>query len=155
MDQPKRRVLIVDDEPSVVKLVTKCMELAGFEVVVAMDGQAALTKVREHNPDVVILDVMLPKLNGFEVCSLLKQNSHYQHIPIIMFTALMEEQDYWKGMACGADAYLSKPFSIDALEQLVKRLIEALRPNLSSEHKGSAAQRVEHLPPSDPNRQVS
>ena len=127
MADGKRRVLVVDDEPSILKLVATRLQRAGFEVVVAMDGQAALMRVMEEPPpDVIILDVMLPKMNGYEVCSTLRQNQRFKNTPIIMFTALREEQDYWKAMSCGADAYLTKPYKAEDLEQLINRLINAL-----------------------------
>jgi len=126
MSDGKRQVLVVDDEASVVKLVTVRLELAGFRVSAAYEGQSALLKVQEDPPELIILDVMLPKLNGYEVCSILKRDERYRHIPVIMFTALREDQDYWKGMACGADAYLTKPFKGEGLGELVNRLILAV-----------------------------
>ncbi len=122
----KRRVLVVDDEPSILKLVATRLSLAGCEVAVAMDGPSALAKVLENPPELIILDVMLPKMNGYEVCKAIKENPQSKPIPVIMFTALRDEQDYWKAMACGADAFLTKPYKAEDLEQLVNRLIGAL-----------------------------
>ena len=126
MGERQRHILVVDDEASVVKLVTVRLERAGFRVSSAGDGQGALLRVQEDPPDLIILDVMLPKLNGYEVCSILKRDERYRHIPVIMFTALREDEDYWKGMACGADAYLTKPFKGEGLGELVNRLILAV-----------------------------
>ena len=126
MGERQRHILVVDDEASVVKLVTVRLERAGFRVSSAGDGQGALLRVQEDPPDLIILDIMLPKLNGYEVCSILKRDERYRHIPIIMFTALREDEDYWKGMACGADAYLTKPFKGEGLGELVNRLILAV-----------------------------
>ena len=133
----RRRVLLVDDEPDVVKVVGKRLEAAGFHVDIAMDGQAALAKVRESPPDLMILDLMLPKVDGYEVCTLVKQNAQTRHIPVIMFTAKREEQDYWKGMACGADAYLTKPFQSEVLERLVNRLIQTILARRGSAEEAS------------------
>lgn len=127
MGDAQRRILLVDDEMAILKTVGKRLQVAGFRVSVSTDGQDALLKVREDPPDLVILDVMLPSLNGFDVCTKLKQDERTKHIPIILFTAKDQEEDYWKGMACGADAYLTKPFKAGDLQQLVNRLVDALR----------------------------
>ncbi len=122
-----KKVLVVEDEAAILKLVATRLRLAGYEVVVAMDGQMALMKVLEEPiPDLIVLDVMLPKINGYDVCTTIRQNPRFKGVPIVMFTALREEQDYWKAMACGADAYLTKPYKAEDLEQLVTRLIGAL-----------------------------
>jgi DNA-binding response OmpR family regulator len=127
MSSSAKRVLIVDDEPSMLKIIGKRREVAGFAVSVAMDGQAALIKVQQEPPDLIILDVMMPQLSGFDVCTRLKQDPRFRHIPIVMFTAKDQEEDYWKGKACGADAFISKPSGGQALEHMVSRLIEALK----------------------------
>ena len=124
-----RHILVVDDEPTILKLVATRLKLAGHRVSVAMDGQAAIVRVHEEPPpDLIILDLMLPKLNGYDVCAMLKQDDRYRRIPIIMFTALKSDDEYWKGMACGADAYLTKPHSGEELQQIVGRLINAVAP---------------------------
>ncbi|MBI3324664.1 MAG: response regulator [Candidatus Omnitrophica bacterium] len=132
MSEAKKQVLVVDDEASVVKMVSVRLERAGLRVSTAYDGQTALLKVQIDPPDLIILDVMLPKLNGYEVCSILKRDERSRHIPIIMFTALRDDEDYWRGMACGADAYLTKPFKGEGLSELVNRLILAvIKPSTS------------------------
>ena len=118
----KVRVLLVDDEPSIVKMVSKRLEVEGFEVLVAIDGQEALKKVQAEAPDVVILDLMLPKLNGYEVCMMLKEDTRYQKIPVVMFTAKAQEQDEKLGLACGADAYIRKPFKAQELLDQIRAL---------------------------------
>src|SRR3989338_7718114 len=85
-----RRLLLVADEQSLAKLVTKRLEAEGFEVSVALDGEEALQKARQELPELIILDVMLPKMTGHEVCQILKQDPRYRHIPIILFTALAQ-----------------------------------------------------------------
>ena len=121
-----KKVLVVDDEAAILKVVAKRLETAGFAVSVAMDGEAALAHVRRDPPDLVILDLMLPKVNGFDVCTTIKQHPDFRRIPVVIFTAKTGEQDYWKGMECGADAYLTKPFTAEDLTLLVNRLIEAI-----------------------------
>jgi two-component system alkaline phosphatase synthesis response regulator PhoP len=140
-----RRVLVVDDEASILKLVATRLRLAGYEVTVAMDGQMALMKILEEpGPDLIVLDVMLPKLNGYEVCTTIRQNPRFKHVPIVMFTALREEQDYWKAMASGADAYLTKPYKAEDLEQLINRLIGALdQRNAQAGSSGSEGQNTQ------------
>ena len=115
MDAKKRKVLLVDDEPSIVKMVAKRLEVAGFEVVVAMDGEEGLEKAKTQGPDVIILDLMLPKLNGYEVCAALKKDPQHQKIPVIMLSARVQERDEKAGLECGADAYMRKPFNSQEL----------------------------------------
>jgi len=123
----RKHILVVDDQPSILKMVSKRLELAGFRVTVAMDGETALLKVSESLPDLIILDVSLPKVNGFEVCAQLKREARTKPIPVIMFTSRASEADYWKGVESGADAYLGKPFGSDELEQIVNRLVGAIQ----------------------------
>ena len=121
----KRRILLVDDEPSIVKMVGKRLEVEGFEVTVAMDGQDGLAKAQAAAPDLIILDLMLPKLNGYEVCTMLKQDVRYQKIPVILFTAKAQEKDEKLGMECGADAYIRKPFVAQDLLEKIRALVTA------------------------------
>ena len=121
----KRRILLVDDEPSIVKMVGKRLEVEGFDVVVAMDGQDGLTKAQAEHPDLIVLDLMLPKLNGYEVCTMLKQDARYQKIPIILFSAKAQEKDEKLGMECGANAYVRKPFRAQELLERIRALLPA------------------------------
>ena len=123
----KPRILLVDDEPSIVKMVGKRLEVEGFDVLVAMDGQEGLAKAQAEHPDLIILDLMLPKMNGYEVCTMLKQDTRYQRIPIILFTAKAQEKDEKLGMECGADAFVRKPFRAQELLEHIRRLVEAAR----------------------------
>ena len=122
-DLPK--ILLVDDEPSLVKLVKRRLEAEGFNVCVAVDGEEALVKVREEEPHLIILDVMLPRLNGYEVCRKLKNDSRYSEIPIILFTALVQEKDEKIGLECGADGYIRKPFRAPELMEKIRTLLTA------------------------------
>ncbi len=116
------RILLVDDEPDILKMVGKRLESEGYEVSLAIDGEEALEKIQEENPDLVILDIMLPKVNGFEVCRQLKQNSLHQGIPVILFTAMTQQKDKRLGLECGADAYVCKPFRTDELLDKIREL---------------------------------
>lgn len=124
----KPRILLVDDEPSIVKMVGKRLEIEGFEVVVAMDGQEALDKAQSENPQLIVLDLMLPKLNGYEVCTMLKQDTRFQKIPIVMFTARAQDKDQKLGMECGADAYVRKPFRAQELIGQIRVLLSSSQP---------------------------
>ena len=120
----KHRLLVVDDEPSIAKIVRKQLEVAGYEVTVAVDGLEGLTKARETLPELIVLDVMLPKMNGVEVCSTLKQDPKTQRIPILMLTAKAQRQDQETGLQAGADAFLTKPFQLEELLDKVKTLLD-------------------------------
>jgi len=123
----KRRILLVDDEPAIIKIVGKRLELAGYEVVVAMDGEEALAKARLGRHEALVLDLMLPKRNGLEVCAELKQDPKTRHIPIIIFTGKGKEMDETLCRECGADAYITKsPNTRELLEQVETLLARAL-----------------------------
>jgi DNA-binding response OmpR family regulator len=119
------RILIVDDEPSIVISLEYLMKREGFEVAVAADGEAALAAVAARPPDLVILDVMMPKLNGFEVCQRLRAEPAWRGVRILMLTAKGREPELQKGLALGADAYVTKPFSTRDLVAEVRRLLAA------------------------------
>lgn len=119
----KRRILLVDDEPNIVKIVSRRLESEGFEVSIAMDGEMALEKARAEKPDLILLDVMLPKLSGYEVCRQLKQDARYQRIPILMLTALAQQTDEEFGFEIGTDAYMRKPFKTQQLLDKINELI--------------------------------
>lgn len=119
----KKKILIVDDETSLVDMLTLRLEANHYEVLTAHDGQEALEKARSTNPDLVVLDLMLPKMNGYEVCTMLKQDTRYQKIPIIILTARAQEEDEKLGYACGADGYIRKPFQAPELLDQIRRLL--------------------------------
>lgn len=118
-----QRVLLVDDEEGTIKTVGKRLELAGFEVLVAMDGEDALAKVREAHPDVIVLDLLLPKLSGLKVCATLKQDPAHQRIPIIILTGKEDVVDERACRECGADAYLTKSAGTSALVEHITSLL--------------------------------
>ena len=119
----KPKVLIVDDEPDIVESIMFNMELENIECIKANDGEEALSKARKENPDLIILDVILPKMNGYKICRLLKFDESYKQIPIIMLTARTQKTDLKLGEETGADEYVTKPFDMDMLVGLVKKYL--------------------------------
>ncbi|MDP1713818.1 MAG: response regulator transcription factor [Anaerolineales bacterium] len=117
-------ILIVDDEPKIVRLARDYLEKNGFRVVTAADGPSALTTARREKPDLIVLDLMLPVMDGREVCKILRRESD---LPIIMLTALAEEVDQVTGLEIGADDYITKPFSPRALVARVRALLRRTR----------------------------
>ena len=118
-----RRILIADDEPNIVVSLEFLMKKEGFEVSVATDGEATLALLRETNPDLILLDVMLPKKDGFEVCREIRADPRWQNVKIVMLTAKGRETEVAKGLALGADAYVTKPFSTKDLVAQVRQLL--------------------------------
>lgn len=115
-----RSVLVVDDEPNIVVSLEFLMEQAGFEVRVAADGEAALKALEEKIPDLVLLDVMMPKRDGYDLCQMIRANPDWKDVRIIMLTAKGRDVEKEKGMALGADDYVTKPFSTRELVERVK-----------------------------------
>src|SRR5213078_5137368 len=118
------KILVVDDEPDAVELVEFNLRSAGYEVVTAADGSEALKKARAHSPDMIVLDLMLPEVDGLEVCKILRRDSATSAIPIIMLTAKAAEIDRVLGLELGADDYITKPFSPRELVLRVKNLLK-------------------------------
>ena len=110
-----KTVLIADDEPNIVISLEFLLEQAGYRVLVAHDGQEALEAIERQPPDLVLLDVMLPRLSGFDVCQKIRENPDWQHMRIVMLTAKGREVEVSKGLALGANAYITKPFSTQEL----------------------------------------
>ena len=121
------KILVVDDEPDVVELVTFNLRKAGFEVIAASDGAAALRSARIELPDLIVLDLMLPEVDGLEVCKLLRRDPATAGVPIILLTAKAAEIDRVLGLELGADDYVTKPFSPRELVLRVKKLVERRR----------------------------
>ncbi len=118
----KRRLLIVDDEPDLADMIKFRLESNGYEILLANDGQQALEVARKERPDLIILDLMLPKMDGYKVCGLLKKDARYANIPIIIFTAKAQEEDKKLSQEVGANAYLSKPFEPKILLEKIREL---------------------------------
>jgi DNA-binding response OmpR family regulator len=121
-----KRILIVDDEPNIVISLEFLMMREGHAVHVARDGEAGLVAVREHRPDLVVLDVMMPKLDGFSVLASIRADPDLAHTRVLMLTAKGREAEREKGLTLGADAYMPKPFSTRELVDKVKELLAAL-----------------------------
>lgn len=120
---PKRKILVVDDEKELVKLITFHLAIAGYEALSAKNGVEALEICEKEKPALVILDIMLPRIDGWQVCRSLKQNPRTSNIPIIMLSALSELNDKLKGFDLGTDDYVTKPFSPRELIVRVKRVL--------------------------------
>ena len=116
------RVLVVDDEPFILRSLSFVLERAGFEVVQARNGDEALEQVRNHVPRVCILDVMMPKRNGYEVCEVIKGDPDLRDVRVILLTAKGQESARGRGMAAGADLYMTKPFSPSRIVEEVTAL---------------------------------
>lgn len=124
----KNRILVVDDEPDVLDLVTYNLSQAGFQTETAADGAEALRKARSATPDLILLDLMLPEMDGLEVCKLLRRDAKTSAIPIIMLTARASEIDRVLGLELGAADYVSKPFSPRELVLRVRKRLELKAP---------------------------
>jgi two-component system phosphate regulon response regulator PhoB len=121
-------VLVVEDEPPLQKLLAYNLEAAGFEAAQAFDGEEAVTLIEERAPDLVILDWMLPRLSGIELCRRLRRRPETAHLPVIMLTARGEEHDRLRGLETGADDYVTKPFSPAELIARVRAVLRRVRP---------------------------
>jgi DNA-binding response OmpR family regulator len=126
MVMPKK-VMIVDDEPNILLSVEFLMQREGHEVVTARDGQEAIELLAAAKPDLMILDVMMPRKNGFEVCNEVRADPGFADMPILMLTAKGREAEIKKGESLGADAYITKPFSTHELVAKVQALLEGQR----------------------------
>ena len=119
-----KEILIVDDEPNVVVPIQFLMEQQGYRVMIAERGEDALDLIYHYKPDLVILDIMLPGIDGYEVCEIVRLNPNYRDVKIIFLTAKGREVEIAKGLALGADAYITKPYSNAELVAKVKELLE-------------------------------
>ncbi len=119
----KPTILVADDEPSIVLSLQVLLQKAGFDVRVARDGEEALQSVEASPPDLVLLDAMMPKRDGFDVCQSLRANPAFQALPIIMLTAKSRDVERQKGMALGATDYITKPFSTRDLVMIVRKYL--------------------------------
>lgn len=118
-----KKVLIVDDEPSIIVPLQFLMEQNGYETGVAFSGEEAMETISLSHPDLILLDIMLPIIDGFEVCQRVRENPEWNDIRIILLTAMGSEANIAKGLALGADAYITKPFSNSEVIAKVKELI--------------------------------
>lgn len=119
-----RKILIVEDEPNIVVPLQFIMEENGYEISVAFTGEEAVQKLSEEKPDLILLDIMLPGMDGYELCQMIRQKPDWKDIRIIFLTALGREADMAKGLALEADAYITKPFSNKEVVAKVNELLE-------------------------------
>ena len=120
-----RKILVVDDETEIVSLLEEELKALGFDVLTALDGLTGLEMARKERPALMILDLMLPKMDGYRVCGLLKNDLRYAEIPIILFSARAQEEDLRLGVELGANAYITKPFEP---QELLKKVHELVNP---------------------------
>jgi two-component system phosphate regulon response regulator PhoB len=140
-------ILVVEDEDALATLVQYNLEKEGYELAVCGDGQEALTSIAERQPDLVVLDWMLPSVSGLEVCRRLRQKTETRNLPIIMLTARVEESDRIRGLDTGADDYVVKPCSMSELAARVRAVLRRIRPGLAEDrirHGDIIVDRVAH-----------
>jgi twitching motility two-component system response regulator PilG len=119
----KKKILVVEDEEPLLKLQSILLTIRGYNVEGVMDGQAALEAVATMKPDLIMLDIMLPKIDGFEVCRQVKANEESRHIPVIMLTAKNSREDFVMGEQAGADLYITKPYKSSMVVESIQRLL--------------------------------
>ena len=120
----KKRILLVDDEVDFVEVLKVRLEDSNYETIVAYDGEEGLERAEKEEPDLIILDIVLPRISGFDVCRKLKIDERFKNIPIIMLTAKFQDNDIKFGMAMGADAYITKPFEPHVLLEKMRELLD-------------------------------
>jgi DNA-binding response OmpR family regulator len=120
---PKKRVLIVEDEESLLKLEIILLTVKGYEVSGVSTGNDALEKLSKESFDLVLLDIMLPDIDGYEVCRRIKEHPRHTNIPVVMLTAKKSVEDKERGATCGADDYLTKPFKSAMIIEVIERLL--------------------------------
>ena len=121
------KVLVCDDERHIVRLIQVNLERQGYEVVTAFDGKEGLEKIRAEKPNLVVLDVMMPYMDGFEVLKTLRKEPETENLPVIMLTAKAQDKDVFEGYHYGADMYLTKPFNPMELVTFVKRISDGMK----------------------------
>ncbi len=119
----KGRILVVDDEIYIVHILDFSLGMEGYEVITALDGEQALEKLKSEKPDLIVLDIMMPKLDGYEVCKSIKANQETAHIPVILLSAKGRNVDQKLGFDVGADDYITKPFSPRKLVERINQLL--------------------------------
>lgn len=151
MKDQQQKILVADDEASIRRILETRLSMMGFVVITAADGEEALHVFQHQEPDLIILDVMMPKLNGYQVCQSLRQESD---VPIIMLTALSDVADRITGLEMGADDYMVKPFSPKELESRIRCILRRITKSHSSHHKSAGVIQVGHLEIDTNKRQV-
>jgi two-component system phosphate regulon response regulator PhoB len=126
------RIFIIEDEPSIIQLVQHNLEKNGFIVSSSLNGNDGLKELKKFQPDLLLLDWMLPDLSGIEICKSIRKDNSFKNLPIIMLTAKGEEEDKIKGLDSGVDDYLTKPFSFNELKSRIKAVLRRSNPNTVS-----------------------
>ena len=134
MENNPIKILIADDEPDIIEIISYHLSKAGYEVIVARDGSEAIEKAKQFQPDCIILDIMMPKRNGFEVCEYLRSNKEFDKTFIVLLTALNDEASHIKGLELGGDDFVNKPISPKVLVSRINALYRRIQPT-SSEKK--------------------
>ena len=155
-------ILVMEDEDALATLLQYNLEKEGYDVAVASDGEEGMLQVEERTPDLILLDWMLPKLSGIEVCRRIRGRAETRNLPIIMLTARGEETDRVRGLDTGADDYMTKPFSMTELTARIRAVLRRIRPGLADDrvnhadiimdrvaHRVSRAGREVHLGPTE------
>jgi DNA-binding response OmpR family regulator len=119
----EKKILVAEDETDIRKLITFSLQYAGYEVIEALDGEEAINKARDEQPDLILLDVKMPKVNGYEACTVLKDHCSTQGIPIVFLSARGQEAEIRRGLALGAEEYILKPFAPDELYRRVGSIL--------------------------------
>jgi two-component system alkaline phosphatase synthesis response regulator PhoP len=120
------KILVVDDEPPIVRLMEFILAREGYVMVAAVNGEEALARVREHKPDLVLLDIMMPRIDGYEVARQLRADPEHCNIPIIMLSAKAQDEDVRRGVEVGVNEYITKPFSPQYLIQVVNKYLSGV-----------------------------
>jgi two-component system alkaline phosphatase synthesis response regulator PhoP len=120
---PRKRILVVDDEIYIVHILEFSLSMEGYEVVTAHDGEEALRRIEETNPDLVVLDIMMPKMDGYEVCRRVRADERFAHLPILLLSAKGRPVDREAGIAAGANDYMTKPFRPRDLIERIEELL--------------------------------
>jgi len=144
-DQAKPKILVVEDKQDNIDLISYFLKPQNYEIIIAMDGEAAIEKITSNPPDIILLDIMLPKMNGFEVCERVKKNPKTRFIPIIMITALKDLKDKIQSLEVGADDFISKPFENVELLTRVKSLLRIKQYHDQLEQKNKELTRMDQF----------
>ena len=126
-NKKKKKILLVEDEPHLVDMLRIRLQANGYDVICAYDGEEGIALAKKQKPDIILLDLLMPKIDGYQVCSHLKGTSRYAKIPIIVVTAKVHKPDQQKAMECGADAYIAKPFYPGDLLSTIREMLARKR----------------------------
>lgn len=119
-----KKILIVEDEAELVEMLKIRLEAAGYDIISAYDGEEGMEKAKKEKPDLILLDLMLPKIDGYQICSTLKKDKIYSHIPIVIFSARAQKHEIKMGEELGAEAYITKPFEPSVLLAKISELVK-------------------------------